>query len=159
LKYSQKAEVAPHARRWSRPWRIWMIILYLFGAVLLKVTTRAHWRATARTEVTFLDRADSPGATNRFLRQRAPEPNKRPGETAATDAQWGDRALERQYRDRMGLRWLASLHAQSTGRPCNGRRPKQSLNTRLSESARPRPRPRPSFGRRRIALPRLHHAG
>ena len=26
-----------------------------------------------------------------------------PGGTAATDAQWGDRALERQYRDRMGF--------------------------------------------------------
>ena len=30
-----------------------------------------------------------------------------PGGTAATDAQWGDRAFERQYRDRMGLRWLS----------------------------------------------------
>src|SRR5215510_1025906 len=29
-----------------------------------------------------------------------------PGETAATDAQWGDRAVERQHRDWMGLRWL-----------------------------------------------------
>jgi transposase len=29
-----------------------------------------------------------------------------PGETAATDAQWGDRAFERQYRNWMGLRWL-----------------------------------------------------
>jgi len=27
-----------------------------------------------------------------------------PGEKAATDAQWGDRAFERQYRDRIGLR-------------------------------------------------------
>jgi Transposase len=35
-----------------------------------------------------------------------------PGETAATDAQWGDRAFERQYRDRMGLRWLVCLRAR-----------------------------------------------
>jgi len=31
------------------------------------------------------------------------------GETAATDAQWGDRAFERQYRNWMGLRWLVSV--------------------------------------------------
>jgi len=62
---------------------------------------------------TFLDRADSPGATNRFLRRRAPEPDMCPGETAATDAQWGDRAFERQYRDRMRLRWLECTRARS----------------------------------------------
>src|SRR5262245_36742812 len=55
---------------------------------------------------TIQDRADSPGATTRFLRSKAPSPDMCPGETAATDAQWGDRAFERQYRDRMGLRWL-----------------------------------------------------
>src|SRR5262245_26503035 len=41
-----------------------------------------------------------------------------PGDTAATDAQWGDRAFERQYRDRMGLRWLVCVcvsRARSTG--------------------------------------------
>src|SRR5579864_7928341 len=36
---------------------------------------------------------------------RAPGTDTCPGGTAATDAQWGDRAFERQYRDRMGLRW------------------------------------------------------
>src|SRR5262252_7539969 len=40
-----------------------------------------------------------------------------PDGTAATDAQWGDRAFERQYRDRMGLRWLVCSRARSTGAP------------------------------------------
>jgi hypothetical protein len=35
---------------------------------------------------------------------RAPGPDMCPGGTAATDAQWGDRAFERQYRYRLGLR-------------------------------------------------------
>src|SRR5262245_58737250 len=58
---------------------------------------------------TIQDRAESPGATTRFLRSKAPSPDMCPGETAATDAQWGDRAFERQYRDRMGLRWLVCV--------------------------------------------------
>jgi hypothetical protein len=34
-----------------------------------------------------------------------------PGGKAATDSQWGDRAFERQYRDRTGLRWLMCSRA------------------------------------------------
>jgi hypothetical protein len=58
---------------------------------------------------TIQDRADSPGATISFLRSKAPSPDMCPGETAATDAQWGDRAFERQYRNWMGLRWLVCV--------------------------------------------------
>jgi hypothetical protein len=49
-----------------------------------------------------------------FPRSKAPSPDTCPGGTAATDAQWGDRAVERQYRDRMGLRWLVCMRAEST---------------------------------------------
>ncbi|HEY1270732.1 MAG TPA: IS110 family transposase, partial [Terriglobales bacterium] len=66
-------------------------------------------RATGPNGATIQDRADSPGATTRFLRSKAPSPDMCPDETAATDAQWGDRAFERQYRDRMGLRWLVCV--------------------------------------------------
>jgi hypothetical protein len=65
---------------------------------------------------TFPSRADSPGATTYFLCAnsdwKAPDVDTCPGEKAATDAQWGDRAFERQYRDRMGLRWLMCLRAR-----------------------------------------------
>jgi hypothetical protein len=67
---------------------------------------------------TFQSRADSPGATTYFLCAnsdwKAPDVDTCPGEKAATDAQWGDRAFERQYRDRMGLRWLMCSRARST---------------------------------------------
>jgi hypothetical protein len=79
-------------------------------------TTRAT-TGDGPNAATIQDRADSPGATISFLRCKAPGPDMCPGETAATDAQWGDRAVERQYRDRMGLRWLECVcsRARSTG--------------------------------------------
>ena len=65
----------------------------------------------------FPSRANSPGATTYFPCTnpdwRAPDVDTCPGGTAATDAQWGDRAFERQYRDRMGLRWLVCTRARS----------------------------------------------
>jgi hypothetical protein len=68
--------------------------LYLSHAVPGEVMARWHaeWsvakrrvppRATARIALSFLDRADSPGATTRILRRkqlRAPEPDMCPGE-------------------------------------------------------------------------------
>ena len=66
---------------------------------------------------TLLSRADSPGATTFFpcpnSHWEAPGADTCPGGKAATDAQWGDRAFERQYRDRMGLRRLVCLRARS----------------------------------------------
>src|SRR5262249_17252476 len=76
------------------------------------VSLRSTPRATTGdgpNGATIQDRADSPGATISFLRSKAPGLDMCPGETAATDAQWGDRAFERQYRDRMGLRWLVCV--------------------------------------------------
>jgi hypothetical protein len=52
------------------------------------------------------------GSNHRIPRRkqlRAPEPDMCTGETAATDAQWGARAFERQYRNWMGLRWLVCV--------------------------------------------------
>ena len=69
-------------------------------------TTRAA-AGDGPSGATIQDRADSPGATIRYLRSKAPSQDTCPGETAATDAKWGDRAFARQYRDRMGLRWLS----------------------------------------------------
>src|SRR5262245_8753497 len=91
------------------------------GAVARGVSVAKRRRATpgdGSNTATIQDRADSPGATTIFLRSKAPGPDMCPGETAATDAQWGDRAFERQYRDRMELRWLVCVcgsRARSTG--------------------------------------------
>jgi len=67
---------------------------------------------------TLPSRADSPGATSYFpcanSDWKAPDMDACPGGKAATDAQWGNRAFERQYRDRMGLRWLVCSRARST---------------------------------------------
>src|SRR5262245_52981575 len=82
------------------------------GAVARGVSVAKRRRATpgdGSNTATIQDRADSPGATTIFLRSKAPGPDMCPGETAATDAQWGDRAFERQYRDRIGLRWLVCV--------------------------------------------------
>src|SRR5262245_59523161 len=104
----------------TRPAKHLVIFLYLPHAVPGKVvnvvargverseTTRAT-TGDGPNGATIQERADSPGATISFLRSKAPGLDMCPGETAATDAQWGDRAFERQYRDRMGLRWLVCV--------------------------------------------------
>src|SRR5262245_34099493 len=60
---------------------------------------------------TIQDRADSPGATTIFLRSKAPSLDMCPGETAATDAQWGDRAFERRWF--VGIDWASKEHVVS----------------------------------------------
>jgi hypothetical protein len=74
-------------------------------------TTRAH--RGRRPERRYLSGPSRfAGSNHRILRRkqlRAPEPDMCTGETAATDAQWGDRAFERQYRNWMGLRWLVCV--------------------------------------------------
>ena len=78
---------------------------------------RVPSRATARTLVTSraepICREQPPDFPCTNPDWRAPDVDTCPGGTAATDAQWGDRAFERQYRDRMGLRWLVCTRARS----------------------------------------------
>jgi hypothetical protein len=98
-------------------------ILYPFPRGSRRVMARWHaeWsvakrrvppRATARTALSFWTEPilrEQPPASCAASNCEQPEPDMCPGETAATDAQWGDRAFERQYRDRMGLRWLVCV--------------------------------------------------
>src|SRR5262245_44376154 len=66
------------------------------GAVARGVERSETTRASAGdgpNGATIQDRADSPGATISFLRSKAPGLDMCPGETAATDAQWGDAPL------------------------------------------------------------------
>jgi hypothetical protein len=74
-----------------------------------------HRGATALTLLSFeaeLIRREQPYSSY----AGAPGTDTCPGGTAAIDAQWGDRAFERQYRDRMGLRWLVCVRVhESTG--------------------------------------------
>ena len=101
---------------------------------------RVSPRATARNAGIFPSRADSPGATTLFpcpdSHWRVPSVDTCPGGTAATDAQWGDRAFERRYRDRMGLRWLVCSRARSTGAPGLARSKFQYGQVQLAISGR-----------------------